>query len=158
MARVWMILALSRLVSDTPALDRALGGMLSYWGRDTLVFYCVNAPIYPVLIPWLLSLVRLDTTSGNTLMRLACCLGAVLVNLAVAPRVSISATTYTCAHREHVARPVRDRGMRGCEMCGLACQHADMRQTPDRRMSQRIVVVAGFRQHGQAWSRTKAMT
>ena len=73
-----------------------------------MVFYCVNAPIYPVLIPWLLSLVGLDTTSGNTLMRLACCLGAVLVNLAVAPRVSISATTYTCAHREHVARPVRD--------------------------------------------------
>ena len=57
--------------------------MLSYWGRNTLVFYCVNAPIYPVLIPWLLSLVGLDATSGNTLMRLACCLGAVLVNLAV---------------------------------------------------------------------------
>ena len=78
-----MVLALSGLVSDTPALDHALGGVLSYWGRNTLVFYCVNAPIYPVLIPWLLSLVGLDTASDSTLMRLACCLGAVLVNLAV---------------------------------------------------------------------------
>ena len=78
-----MISAFSRLVSDTPTLDHALGGVLSYWGRNTLVFYCVNAPIYPVLIPWLLSLVGLDTASGNTLMRLACCLGAILVNLAV---------------------------------------------------------------------------
>ena len=82
-AGVWMILALSKLVSDTPALNRALGGVLSYWGRNTLVFYCVNAPIYPVLIPWLLSLVGLDAASGDALMRLACCLGAVLVNLAV---------------------------------------------------------------------------
>ncbi|MBW3091715.1 acyltransferase family protein [Bifidobacterium sp. 82T10] len=80
---VWMVLAVSRLIADVPAMNRALGGTLSYWGRNTLVFYCVNAPIYPSLIPWLLSLIGLDTTSSDIAMRMACCFGAILINLAI---------------------------------------------------------------------------
>ncbi|WP_133119517.1 hypothetical protein [Bifidobacterium primatium] len=82
-AGVWMVLALCRLIADVPAVDHALGGVLSYWGRNTLVFYCANASIYPVLIPWLLGLVSLDTTSSDISVRLACCFGAILINLVI---------------------------------------------------------------------------
>lgn len=48
--------AVCRLIADVPLLDAALGGVLSYWGRNTLAFYCVNAPIYVRAIPSLLGL------------------------------------------------------------------------------------------------------
>lgn len=83
LAGIWMVFALCRTIADCRPLDRVLGGVLAYWGRNTLVFYCINAPIYPWLIPWLLGLVGLDVASADVGMRLACALGAILINLAI---------------------------------------------------------------------------
>lgn len=87
LAGIWMILAVCRWIADASALNAALGGVLSYWGRNTLVFYCVNAAIYMQVIPDLLGFVGLDTVtvaaSADVGMQLVCALGAVLVNLVV---------------------------------------------------------------------------
>lgn len=82
-AGVWAVLAVSRMISDTPWLNRMLGRPLSYCGRNTLVFYCINVPIYPSLIPWLLGLIGLDMASSNIGTLLLCCLGAILINLVI---------------------------------------------------------------------------
>lgn len=83
LAGIWMVFALCRTIADCKPLDRVLGGLLAYWGRNTLVFYCINAPIYPRLIPWLLGVVGLDTTSTDVRVQLVCTLGAILINLAI---------------------------------------------------------------------------
>lgn len=75
---MWLVLSLCYMVESC---TRPLG-FLTYCGRNTLVFYCINQAIESYL-PSMLHLVGLDTTSGNIWMQIACGLATVIINIVI---------------------------------------------------------------------------
>lgn len=67
---------------------------LSFCGRNTLVFYCLNAAIYGSMIPWILTLIGLNTNSGDSAMQFACGLLAILINLIIVCPISMLINRY----------------------------------------------------------------
>lgn len=86
-AGIWAILAICIVLGRIPA-DRFLFPAIIYCGRNTLVFYCVNAPIYGSLIPSILGWVGLDTNGGSVTNQLLCMLGAIAINLIICSAVA----------------------------------------------------------------------
>ena len=86
-AGIWAILAICIVLGRIPA-DRFLFPAIIYCGRNTLVFYCVNAPIYGSLIPSILGWVGLDTNGGSVTNQLLCMLGAIVINLIICSAVA----------------------------------------------------------------------
>lgn len=86
-AGIWLVLSICHWVEDRYRRGGALSGavdvVLRYWGRNTLVFYCINDAIYPRLIPWLLGLVGLDVTSTDDRIQIICALLALVINLVI---------------------------------------------------------------------------
>ncbi|WP_190973826.1 acyltransferase family protein [Bifidobacterium reuteri] len=80
----WMVLAICRVLVDL-SRRTLLERVLLYFGRNTLIFYCVNDGIYPKLIPWMLSLVGLNiqTIQLNSIQHPLYSIGAVLINVAI---------------------------------------------------------------------------
>ena len=82
---LWVVLAIC--VFRVPD-DGFLLQMLNYWGRNTLVFYCVNASIYGSLIPLALSRLGLATDGGSMGNQLLCMIGAIVINLVICSAVA----------------------------------------------------------------------
>lgn len=78
---IWMICTLCRTIERVKALDNIVRRPLTYLGRNALVIYCVNGLIYPVVIPWLLSGLGLDT--GTATGRALWVVSALVVNLVI---------------------------------------------------------------------------
>lgn len=81
-AGIWTILAICIGLNHVPSHSTLLSA-LTYCGRNTLVFYCVNAPIYGTLIPFFLGMVGLDVGGGSIANQLLCMLGAIAFNLVI---------------------------------------------------------------------------
>lgn len=79
-AGIWAILAICIGLGHIPTCALPLLA-LTYCGRNTLVFYCVNAPIYGSLIPFVLRRIGLSTNGGSMMNQLWCMLGAIVINL-----------------------------------------------------------------------------
>lgn len=85
---VWLVLALCRWIEERRVSSRvtsAVGRVLQYWGRNTLVFYCVNAIIYSTYIPKMLGMIGLDVHSMDVGVQLLCGTLAVGINLVICP-------------------------------------------------------------------------
>lgn len=76
---IWMICALCSTIERVKPLDAVIRRPLLYLGRNTLVIYCVNGLIYPVIIPWALSGLDVSTPTGRMLWVVA----SLVVNLIV---------------------------------------------------------------------------
>lgn len=78
---IWMVCSLCRTIERVKPLDNIVRRPLMYLGRNTLVIYCVNGLIYPVFIPWLLSVIGLDV--GTAAGRIWWVVAALVINLVV---------------------------------------------------------------------------
>ncbi|RSX51153.1 acyltransferase family protein [Bifidobacterium callimiconis] len=91
-AGIWLVLALCHWIESRQHRGGAVAGVadviLRYWGRNTLVFYCINDAIYPRLIPWLLGLLGFDVGSAGTGTQIVCGLLALVINLLVCTPVA----------------------------------------------------------------------
>lgn len=92
-AGIWGTLALSRLIANCCANGKAAAQFVSrplnWLGRNTLVLYCVNGAIYPVMIPAVLRAVGFNLNSGALDMQCACGLGAIIINLLICCPVAV---------------------------------------------------------------------
>ena len=86
-AGIWAILTICIGLGRLPNHRVSLSA-LTYCGRNTLVFYCVNAPIYGTLIPFVLGMAGLDVDGGSMANQLLCMLGAITINLVVCSAVA----------------------------------------------------------------------
>lgn len=86
-AGIWAILAVCIGLDHVPSRGFLLSA-LTYCGRNTLVFYCVNAPIYGTLIPFVLGMAGLDINGGSIANQLLCMLGAIAINLVICSAVA----------------------------------------------------------------------
>ncbi|MBT1177302.1 acyltransferase family protein [Bifidobacterium callimiconis] len=62
-AGIWAVLSICRAMERIVPVNTLLGRGLSYFGRNTLTFYCVNDGIYPQFIPALLGLIGLQAST-----------------------------------------------------------------------------------------------
>ena len=86
-AGIWAILAVCISLDHVPSRGFLLSA-LTYCGRNTLVFYCVNAPIYGTLIPFVLGMAGLDIDGGSIANQLLCMFGAIVINLVICSAVT----------------------------------------------------------------------
>mgnify|MGYP000004055844 FL=1 len=86
-ADIWAILAICIGLDHVPSRGFLLSA-LNYCGRNTLVLYCVNAPIYGTLIPSVSGMAGLDINGGSIANQLLCMLGAIAINLVICPVVA----------------------------------------------------------------------
>lgn len=86
-AGIWAILAICIGLDHVPSRGFLLSA-LNYCGRNTLVLYCVNAPIYGTLIPSVSGMAGLDINGGSIANQLLCMLGAIAINLVICPVVA----------------------------------------------------------------------
>ncbi len=82
---IWAIIAVCIGLGHIHAVPLSA---ITYCGRNTLVFYCVNAPIYGILIPLILRWIGLDTNGGSIMNQLLCMLGAIIINLIICSAVA----------------------------------------------------------------------
>lgn len=75
---VWFVLILCHTLESHFRTNE----FLTYCGKNTLVFYCINQAIEGYL-PSILRLIGLDTISQHIWMQIACGMAAVIVNLVV---------------------------------------------------------------------------
>lgn len=86
-AGMWTVLAICIGLGHVSSRSFPLTA-LTYCGRNTLVFYCVNAPIYGSIIPFILKLIGLDTNGGSLTNQLLCMLGTIVINLIICSAVA----------------------------------------------------------------------
>ena len=86
-AGIWAILAVCISLDHVPSRGFLLSA-LTYCGRNTLVFYCVNAPIYGTLITFVLGMAGLDIDGGSIANQLLCMFGAIVINLVICSAVT----------------------------------------------------------------------
>ena len=79
---LWLLLSICIGLSRLPK-DWILLRIISYWDRNTLVFYCVNASIYVGLIPLILGRFGIETEGGSIGNQLLCMVGAIVINLVI---------------------------------------------------------------------------
>ena len=80
---LWAVLAIGVALAHTCRENGLPMRALNYWGRNTLVFYCVNASIYTGMIPAILGWLGLDVSDGSVANQLLCMVGAIVINLLV---------------------------------------------------------------------------
>ncbi len=80
---MWTIIAICVGLGRISTSHTLLLSAIAYSGRNSLVFYCVNAPIYSNLIPLILAWIGLDTNGGSMTNQLLCMLGAIAINLII---------------------------------------------------------------------------
>jgi len=79
---IWAVLSICRALARVPSGRFAMRA-LTYWGRNTLTFYCVNAIIYSGLIPLMLGRLGLDSASGSVTNQLLCLVDTIAINLII---------------------------------------------------------------------------
>lgn len=79
-AGIWAVIALCIAFQRFPANNPFMSA-LAYFGRNTLVFYCVNVSIYPDWIPLIVRKIGLDPSGGSLINQLLCVIGAVVISM-----------------------------------------------------------------------------
>ncbi len=79
-AGIWAIIALCIAFQQFPANNPFMSA-LTYFGRNTLVFYCVNVSIYPDWIPLVIRKIGLEPGGGSLINQLLCVMGAVTISM-----------------------------------------------------------------------------
>ncbi len=86
-AGIWMVIALC-IVFQQFLANKPLMSALTYCGRNTLVFYCVNLLIYPNLIPFILEKIGLEPSGGSLVNQLLCVMGSVVIDVIICSTAS----------------------------------------------------------------------